>query len=172
MKKGTIILGFATVGKSYLGKKYSNVIDLESSDYKHDNNNLENISVEMRKGMKRPLNKDWPYNYYQAVEVAIDKYDVVLIQLKPEHFDYFDKNNISYSIAYPDIYNWEDVLNKCIKRGNNDKFIKRLKEVFIPYYEDAKKRQFDKFYVIKKDKTLEDCLLEDGIRLKRIDGDN
>ena len=36
MANGIIIAGFATCGKSVLGKKYSNVIDLESSYYKHD----------------------------------------------------------------------------------------------------------------------------------------
>ena len=30
-----IIAGFATCGKSVLGRKYKNVIDLESSLYKH-----------------------------------------------------------------------------------------------------------------------------------------
>lgn len=47
MPKGIIISAFATCGKSFLGKKYSNVIDLESSNYKHDNQGLENIPVEM-----------------------------------------------------------------------------------------------------------------------------
>ena len=37
MAKGIIIAAFATCGKTYLGKKYSNVIDLESSNYKFDN---------------------------------------------------------------------------------------------------------------------------------------
>ena len=49
MAQGTIIAGFATCGKSFLGKKYSNVIDLESSNYKHDNTNLKDIPVEARK---------------------------------------------------------------------------------------------------------------------------
>ncbi len=45
MKK-RIIAGFETCGKSVLGKKYSNVIDLESSNYKNNDINLENISTE------------------------------------------------------------------------------------------------------------------------------
>ena len=92
--------------------------------------------------------------------------------MKPENFDYFDKHNIRYYIAYSDINDWDDVLNKCINRGNNNRFIKRLKEVFIPYDEDAKKRKYDKFYIIKKGKTLEDYLIEDGIKLERINGKN
>lgn len=167
MSKGIIISAFATCGKSFLGKKYSNVIDLESSNYKHNSNELENIPIEMRKGIKRKINKDWPYNYYKAIEDAVDKYDVVLVQLKPEHFDYFDNNNIKYSIAYPNINNWEDVEKKCINRGNNESFITRLKEVFIPYYEDSIRRNFEKLYILNKNQTLEDCLIEDNIKLKK-----
>ena len=50
---GVIIAAFATCGKSFLGKKYSNVIDLESSNFKHTNIGFENIPVEKRKGMKK-----------------------------------------------------------------------------------------------------------------------
>lgn len=35
-----------------------------------------------------------------------------------------------------------------------------------------KKRKYDKFYIIKKGKALEDYLIEDGIKLKIIGGEN
>lgn len=165
MPKG-IIAGFATCGKSVLGRKYSNVLDLESSNYKHNNDNIKNIPVEERKGTKRELNKDWPNNYYKAIKEAIQKYDLVLVQLKPEHLDYFDRNNIKYSIAYPNINNWEDVREKCLNRGNNESFIKRLKEVFIPYYEDSLHRNYEKLYIINKGETLESVLIDNNIELR------
>ena len=166
MANGIIIAGFATCGKSVLGRKYSNVIDLESSNYKHTNTNIKNVSVEARKGTNREINEKWPDNYYQAINEAVKKYDIVLVQLKPEHFDYFDKNNIKYSIAYPSINNWEDVKRKCINRGNNEKFIKRLKEVFIPYYEDSLNRNYEKLYIINKNETLESILIDNQILLR------
>lgn len=166
MGKGTIIFAFATCGKSYLGKKYSNVIDLESIEYKHDNSDLKDIPVEKRKGTFRKLNSKWPNNYYKAIIEAQEKYDVVLVQLKPEHFDYFDKANIEYSIAYPDLNNFEKVKERCLIRGNNDYFIKRLEEVFKPYYDDSIKRKYKKMYILKDDMTLEDCLLQDNINLE------
>ena len=158
---GIIIAGFATCGKSILGKKYNNIIDLESSPYK--NIMRDDIPVEEQKGTIRELNPKWPQNYYDAIEEAIKQYDVVLVQLKPEHFDYFDKNNMKYSIAYPNINNWNEVEKRCIERGNNDTFIKRLKEVFIPYYEDSIKRNYDKLYILDGNETLEDILKKDGI---------
>ena len=161
---GIIIAAFATCGKSVLGKKYKNVIDLESTSYKHINMN-EEISIEERKGTKRDMNPLWPQNYYDAIKEAIKKYDVVLVQLKPEHFDYFDKHNIKYSIVYPNINNWTEIENRCIKRGNNDSFIKRLKEVFIPYYEDAIKRKCEHLVTLDGKETLEEALLKMNIKL-------
>lgn len=158
-----IIAAFATCGKSVLGKKYKNVLDLESSPYKNIMRN--DLSVEEQKGTKRELNPLWPQNYYDAIMDAVDKYDVVLVQLKPEHFDYFDKHNIKYSIAYPNINNWDEVEKRCIERGNNEFFIKRLKEVFIPFYEDSIKRNYEKLYILNNKETLEECLLNDNIDL-------
>lgn len=158
---GIIIAGFATCGKSILGKKYSNVLDLESSPFKHIMRT--DLSLEEQKGTKRELNPMWPQNYYDAIVEAIKQYDVVLVQLKPEHFDYFDKHNIKYSIAYPNINNWEEVERRCITRGNNENFIRGLKQVFIPYYEDSIKRNYDKLYILNGNETLEDILKKDGI---------
>ena len=62
---GTIIAGFATCGKSILGKKYSNVIDLESSPFK--NIMRTDLPVEEQKGTIRELNPLWPQNYYDAI---------------------------------------------------------------------------------------------------------
>lgn len=167
MARGIIIAGFATCGKSVLGKKYSNVIDLESTNYKYNNINIKNVSIEARKGTQnREINKEWPNNYYKAISEAVKKYDLVLVQLKPEHFDYFDKNNIKYSIAYPNINNWEDVMKKCINRGNNEKFIRRLKEVFIPFYEDSLQRNYENLYIINKNETLESVLIKNNIELR------
>ena len=160
---GIIIAGFATCGKSILGKKYKNVIDLESSPFK--NIMRTDLSVEEQKGTKRDLNPLWPQNYYDAIIEAEKKYDIVLVQLKSEHFDYFDKNNIKYSIAYPNINNWAEVKKRCIERGNNKAFMARLKEVFVLYYEDAIKRNYEKLYILNGSETLEDVLKSNNIYL-------
>ena len=158
---GIIIAGFAMCGKSILGKKYSNIKDLESSPYKSIMR--EDLSVEEQKGTKREINPMWPQNYYDAILKATNQYDIVLVQLKPEHFDYFDKHNIKYSIVYPNINNWNVVEKRCIERGNNEAFIKRLKEVFIPYYEDSLKRNYEKLYILKDNETLEDILKKENL---------
>ena len=159
-----IIAGFATCGKSVLGRKYKNVLDLESSVYRYANYD-KSLSVEERKGTKREINSLWPQNYYDAIKDAVEEYDIVLVQLKPEHFDYFDKHSIKYSIAYPSLDSWNVVEKRCIDRGNNENFIKRLKEVFIPFYEDSIKRNYQKLYMLNDNETLEDVLKNNGIKL-------
>ncbi|MBQ3413576.1 hypothetical protein IJH33_01870 [Candidatus Saccharibacteria bacterium] len=161
---GIIIAGFATCGKSMLGRKYKNVLDLESSVYRYKSYD-NRLSVEQNKGTRREENGNWPQNYYDAILEAVSNYDIILVQLKPEHFDYFDAHHIRYSIAYPDINNWDEVEKRCIERGNNAYYITRLKEVFRPYYEDAIRRKYERFYTITSGRNLEDVLLADGIKL-------
>lgn len=142
MKNGIIVVGFATVGKTTLSKKYKNVIDLESSPYRWDYSNIDYIPIEKRKGLKNRIeNPDWPQNYYDAIKEAQTKYDIVLVQLIPMHLDYFDSHNMKYIIAYPSLNTWKLVEKRCLDRGNNKDFISHLKEVFIPFYLDSKKKE-------------------------------
>lgn len=163
-KKGIIIAGFATVGKTYLSKKYNNIIDLESGNYKYDYTGYENIPYEKRKGMaNRKINKEWPLNYYEAIKRAVDEYDVVLVQLCPMHLNYFDKNNIEYFIAYPSLNEWDFVEQRCIERGNNKEWIARLKSVFEEYYNISKKAASKGIIIVNKNKSLEEILKEENI---------
>ena len=125
----------------------------------------EDISVEEQKETKRDINPMWPQNYYDAIIKASNEYDIVLVQLKPEHFDYFDTHGIKYSVAYPNINNWSEIEKRCIERGNNEKFIIRLKEVLIPYYEDAIKRNYEYFFTLNGNETLENILINNNVNL-------
>ena len=126
---------------------------------------MRKASPEETKGKIRRKNPNWPNNNYNAIKEAQKKYDIVLVQLKPEHFDYFDKHNIKYSIAYPNLNNWDEVEKRCISRKNNADFIARLKKVFLPFYEDAINRNYENFYILDENMTLEDCLLKNNYTL-------
>ena len=71
---GKIISAFAGVGKSYVGKKYSSVLDLESTYYKWLENGVAHLTEEERKGRKdRVLNPLWPQNYIDEILNSFEK---------------------------------------------------------------------------------------------------
>ena len=110
MSKEIIVAGFGAIGKTTLGNKYDNIIDLESGYYKWDNTGFEHIPYEKRKGKKdRPKNKEWPTNYHNAVLEAMKKYDV----------------------AYPTLDSEKVLEERCYARGNNEIFTEKLKKKFI-----------------------------------------
>ncbi len=61
---GILIGGFKAIGKSTLAKKYSNVIDLESSDFEYIiDEEINKIPLEKRKGLKnRRKNLEYSLN--------------------------------------------------------------------------------------------------------------
>ena len=69
---GVFIFAFTATGKTSLAKKYSNVIDLESTSYKYLNVNIKDESL---KSTPREENKEWPSNYFKALTEVKDKYD-------------------------------------------------------------------------------------------------
>lgn len=160
---GVIIAGFATIGKTFLSKKYTNILDLESSCYKYDYSNYKDYDFEKLKGTSgRILNDEWPDNYYETMKEAQKKYDVVFVQLNTQHLNFFDKSNMEYYIIYPSLDSWEWVKNRSIKRGNNEKWLARLQEVFEEYYIASKESNCKKMFIVDEQTSLEDVLKENN----------
>lgn len=159
MSKGIIVAGFGAIGKTTLGKKYDNIIDLESGYYQWDNTGFENIPYELRKGKKeRQKNPKWPTNYYKAVLEAQRKYDVVLTSMHWHLLDFFEENNIEYYLAYPTLDSEEVLEKRCYDRGNNEVFTNKLKINLYDWNEKRKKYHPKELLIINKDEYLEDVL--------------
>lgn len=157
-----IIAGFAWVWKTTLAKKYSNVIDLESSIYKRDNSGMENVPVEARKWTVRKENINWPQNYLNAIENAKSTHDVILVWIHPDVLDIYDKNNIVYSLCYPNKESLQFYKKRYIGRWNNQKYIDKV----LWSYD----RRYDEFWdninqkiILNWDETLEDYLLKNKL---------
>ena len=116
---GIFVYAFTATGKSTVGKKYSNVIDMESTRFKYIG---DYVDSEAMKSTKRELNSDWPNNYFKALKEVKDKYDYILIS--DEVCDSFLKEEgVEYWWVYPNNSLKEEYLDRCKKRGNNDEFI-------------------------------------------------
>jgi len=160
-KLGILIGGFKAIGKTTLAKKYKNVIDLESSNFEYIiDEELQKIPVEQRKGLKNRIkNPDYPLNYYTELIDNMKKNKITLFACKPEIVDLLNQNEIDYYIVYPEEDMLEEIIHRCKTRGNNEKFVSRVTEV---YYSDLPKNK-DKVIWLKKGQYLEDVLLKKGI---------
>lgn len=134
--KGILIAGFGAIGKTTVGKKYKNVLDLESSNFKYIiDDKLKLLSEEERKGLKtRELNKQFPENYYNAIIDNLYKNNIVLISMHKEIIDKLKQNKIDYIVVYPKEDMLEEIIKRCKKRGNNQEFLAGIKDAYYRFY--------------------------------------
>ena len=170
---GTIIAAFAGVGKSYVGKKYSNVIDLESTYFKWLDNSISTTTKENNKSCKiRGLNPEWPYNYVRDIMIERDSHDIVLIilghkRLKSEKiFEYFDEHEIEYCVARPNITAWPIIEKRLIDNNVHPENIKQIKDNFKVFIEEFSKPKY-KQIIIEDGEFLEDALIKNGFLQKQ-----
>jgi len=165
MNKGIVIAGYAGIGKTTLAKKYINVIDLESSNFKYIYDKEEIQTPEKMKGLlNRKQNQKWPNNYYSKIKNSILEYDFVCIQGTPMHIDYLDNENIELLIVYPDEKSLKLYKDRFIKRGNNIEYINKVTN---KYDEELRgfKRSKSKKVVLENGEPLEDYLLKHSYNL-------
>ena len=94
---GIFIYAFSATGKSTVAKKYSNVIDMESTLYKYLGVFQEDESL---KSTEREINQQWPENYFNKLMEVNDKYDYILISYDICN-EFLKENNFEYWIVYP-----------------------------------------------------------------------
>ena len=168
MKTNLIIADFSNIGKTYLGNKYQNVIDLDAATYAYTDIELESLNIEEQKGLKRSPNKDFPNNYKKLLKKQKKQYDITLVWDRMDIVNEYLKNNINFIICYPEEICLEEYKNRFLKKGNSKDYIKmKINE----YYEKVK--YFNtlpiKKIILKEKETLEDYLIKNNINLKEKD---
>ena len=133
--KGTIISGFAGVGKTTAALKYDNVIDLESSQFFFNlPNNLTKNDYEKLKGeSSRLINPNGLSDYVDAIIEAKDKYDYVLIAMFPALIQELNNRNIDVQIVLPHIDDIVTYKRRYQDRGNSKKWIDNMIENWNNY---------------------------------------
>lgn len=128
--KATIIAAFGCLGKTTLATKFPNqILDLESTYYEYIYN--EDIrDVEKIKGAANRIhNTNFPQNYIDAITNNLHKYKFIFIVLSKEVLCCLEKLGIEYTILYPSKEKACEVILDAKKRGNNNLYIDRLKEI-------------------------------------------
>ena len=151
---GVFVYCYTATGKSTLGKKYSNVIDMESTLFKY-HQQCEDESI---KGTKREMQEDYPNNYFKALEKVKDKYDYILVS---DYIcnDWLIKNNYEYWQVFPNKELKQEYLQRMKNRGNNDAFINYQDLMWEEWIDGCKNDQNAKKHIeLKAGQYLEDVL--------------
>lgn len=152
---GIFIYAFTATGKSSVYKKYSNVIDMESTLYKYLDVEKED---ETSKGTDRKINPSWPQNYFEALKQVKDKYDYILISDDICN-QFLKENNFEYWWIYPQEDLKDEYLDRCRKRGNNLEFINWYSKLWKEWILLCKNDKLaSKHIELKSNQYLEDVL--------------
>ena len=164
-KEALVISAWICAGKTYLTKKYNNIIELPSGDYKYILTEEQKAvaNKESLKSTKRELNPAWPNNYYDAIlkEVKNGKYDIILIApCMP--FSEMRDYGIKFVLAYPDPTCKEEYIARARNRGANEEFVKRIETNIQSDFEDFMNQPNEKL-IMQPGEYLEDALIRTGI---------
>lgn len=166
-----IIAAFAGTGKTYLGKKYKNVVDLEPAIFKWKFSNDINEIDEKVKGTKKQIRAEWPQNYVNKI-IDLDKqYDFVLIGLNKDARELLEKMGHTYYLCFPDKNQKEKYLKRYIDRENPEEFIKKQEYYFDKELPMMYKESMPKM-ILEEEEFLEEYLLKNNYKLIPLNDDN
>lgn len=158
-----IICAFAGLAKTFLAKKYNNVIDFDLTEYKYIYTKEQKENFEELKGTpNRNKNKDYPINWLEQLKKLMNTDYLILVPADLEIRDLLIKNKINFLFVMPDLDSEKTLIKRYKKRGNNKLFIERaifeLKDwnKQIPYYKY-------KTIILPKPYFLEDWLIKEKI---------
>jgi len=160
-----VISAWICAGKTYLTKKYKNIVELPSGDYKYILTGEQKAvaNKESLKSTERALNPAWPHNYYEAIlkEVKKGEYDIILIApCMP--FSEMRDYGIRFLLAYPDPACKEEYVARARTRGANEEFVKRIETNIERDFDDFV-NQPDEKLIMRPGEYLEDALIRAGI---------
>lgn len=155
-----VISAFAGLGKTYVGAKYKNICDLQSSPYRYNYQNVDSSDYEKLKYAEvKSVNPNWPHNYVEAIKSAIEKYDVVLVPSNEDIRNLLIENKIPFIFVLPSLDSREVLLKRYRGRQNNEKLIKEVMHYFDNWSRESKDYPYP-ILILEKEKYLEDLLIE------------
>lgn len=156
-----VICAFAGLGKTYLSKKHSNVIDHDISKYKYISSNYTNWEA-LKATEGRIKNEAYPNNWLTKLNELLQTDNIILVPADLEIRNILLSEKIEFIFIIPSLDSKHNLVERYIKRGNNENFIKRAVSDLEEWHSLIPKYQY-KTIILPKDKYLEDLLLEQNI---------
>lgn len=128
-----VIAAFPGTGKSYfasLADQRTNVADLDSGDY--------TLGYDSDGKVRNP---NFPSNYLLAIKKRIGKVDVLFVGCQPEVLAVLRKENIPFTLVYPERGLKAQYVDRFRGRNNQQSFIDLLSknwDLFLDFLEDQK----------------------------------
>ena len=158
---GIVICGYSGIGKTTLGKKYTNIAEIGQSLYRNIYEGIDAASIdrEARKNIKTGVkrNPEWPGNYVRKINELRKSHDLVLVFTDFELLDAFRRFKIPFLIAIPTKDRKYEFIDNFKKRGQNDDFCKKASENWDEKL-DALVKMNEPKIILKKGEFLEDYL--------------
>jgi len=139
--KGIIVHSLIGSGKTTLGKKYSNVIDLESiSDAYILTEEQKKLGNEAVKGLIKTKNPDFEKVYFEKLLKAQKEYDFVLVPYRV--LELCRRNNLKYWLIYPTKNCKSEYLERLRNRGNPEELVKIVESGFEEFIDNRENDTF------------------------------
>ena len=160
-----IIAAWPGTGKSFLGNRYENILDAETTKFQFIvNDKLERSEIEKQKKTVRTPNPEWPNNYLKYLLDNSSKYDIIFIPPHPEILDYLSKHNYDFTLVVPNKDLKEEYKKRYINRGNNDSYIDTITTKW-EYGLNILEKYDNKKIILNKGEYLLDYINKLGIKL-------
>ena len=117
-KNTKIFSVFPVSGTTYATKKLTEegykVLDLDSNEYSHKYYNFSPYHYKVNRV------KDITKNYIKVIKDAIGEYDFIFISTHREVREELEKNNIRYSLVYPNYSMKNEWVGRCYLKGDKE----------------------------------------------------
>ena len=152
-----IIAGLPCIGKTTMGERYANVMDLSSTKFHYLVD--DQLIDENLKGNENSLtvNPNWPENYINEIISKNNKYDIVFVLARDYILEKLNNLNIEYLIAVPEEGLKDDYISRAKNRCNDDNFIHGFEERYDKWRNMMISQPVPKIYLTKGE-FIEDTL--------------
>lgn len=137
-KETMVIAAFPGTGKSYCVKneaeKFDGVLDSDSSNFSWKKDANGNNTTER--------NPDFPNNYIEHIKENIGKVDVIFVSSHKEVREALEKENIKYTLVYPNVFQKEDYIKRYKNRGNSESFIRLLEANWEEWINECRTEEY------------------------------
>lgn len=139
MKDTKLISAFPGCGKSHLFRNAGDKVILDSDSSTFDKS-------------------EFPKNYITHIKENMGKADVILISSHDVVRDALLVNGLKFTLVYPDISIKDEYIQRYVDRGNNDAFVKLLKENWESWISDMENQKGCNHIKLKSGEYLSDVI--------------